>query len=456
MSINFKNSVFGLVAVLPLVVSCGPSLSGGGTGSASSGSTGSTFSRQTDYSIDLNIDFAGITDASAISPTEVLISWGDAMFIDDPASAAGMRYVIFRGLTHQAPLRDVGQIAITGQGELTFTDDFSDLENPPPLDNTTWYYSVVAIADESISNNVQVAIARTPSAYAPGTMDFEEDVLPLFAAIENPTDVIDPLTGNVQNCLSCHSTGNAAGGMDLSTLEGILAGVGTPANPDSFVIPFLGDDSFAEFQARFTGGSLFDQNSARSNHFDYIVEPDGGTPEAGDGVEDLALPIRNWAFEGALPELDSTPPVFEFADVYNAGLYYGKFINFDTIRLYVPHASDPESIPVNGSLAGQIDYVVYAGETSNTIDWDHPVAMKSLTINEAGQSSVSIDFKWVDENGALISNELVVVVRPMDAAGRSVDIDVLNYDETDPSQLELFRQRMRNMSSQEREIIITQ
>ena len=137
-------------------------------------------------------------------------------------------------------------------------------------------------------------------------------------------------------------------------------------------------------------------------------------------------------------------------------MYYGKFINFDTIRLYVPHASDPESIPVNGSLAGQIDYVVYAGETSNAIDWNHPVAIKSLTINEAGQSSVSIDFKWVDENGALISNELVVVVRPMDAAGRSVDIDVLNYDDTDPSQLELFRQRMRNMSSQEREILITQ
>ena len=449
MSFNLKNCVFGLVAVLPLAVSCGPSLSEDGTGSAGSGSTGSTFSRQTDYSIDLNIDFAGITDASAISPTEVLISWADAMFIDDPASAAGMRYVIFRGLTHQAPLRDIGQIAITGQGELTFTDDFSDLENPPPLDNTTWYYSVVAIADESISNNVQVAIARTPSAYAPGTMSFYDDVLPLFTAIKNPLDA-------TQNCLSCHETGNAAGGMDLSTLEGILAGVGTPATPNSFIIPFLGDDSYTEFRARFTGGSLFDQNSARFNHLDYIVEPDGGTPEAGDGVEDLALPIRNWAFEGALPTPDATPPVFEFADVYNAGSYYGKFINFDTIRLYVPHASDPESIPVNGSLAGQIDYVVYAGETSNTIDWDHPVAMKSLTINEVGQDEVSIDFKWVDENGALISNELVVVVRPMDAAGRSVDIDVLNYDDTDPSQLELFRQRMRNMSSQEREILITQ
>jgi hypothetical protein len=82
--------------------------------------------------------------------------------------------------------------------------------------------------------------------------------------------------------------------------------------------------------------------------------------------------------------------------------------------------------------------------------------MKSLTINEAGQSYLSIDFNWVDGNGQLRSNDLVAVVRPMDAAGRSVDIDVLNYDDTDPSQLELFRQRMRNMSSQEREILIIQ
>jgi hypothetical protein len=449
MSFNLKNCVFGLVAVLPLAVSCGPSLADADSGTVGGGATGGSFSRQTDYSINLNIDFSGITDASAISPSEVLISWGDAMFIDDPASAAGMRYVIFRGLTHQAPLRDIGQIAITGQGQLTFTDDFSDLENPPPLDNTTWYYSVVAIADESISNNVQVAIARTPSAYAPGTMNFENDVLPLFRDIRNPSDT-------TQNCLSCHSTGNAAGGMDLSTLEGILAGVGTPANPNSFIIPFLGDDSYSEFRARFTAGTPVDQGSALANHLDYIVEPDGPTPEAGDGIEDLELPIRNWAFEGALPTPDSTPPVFEFADVNNAGLYYGKFIDFDTVRLYIPHASDPESVPVNGSLAGQIDYVVYAGETSNAIDWDHPITMKSLTINEAGQSYVSIDFNWVDGNGQLRSNDLVAVVRPMDAAGRSVDIDVLNYDDNDQDQLDLFRERMRNMSSQEREILIIQ
>ena len=450
MSFNFKNCVFGLVAVLPLAVSCGPSLPDDGLGGVGGGATGGDFSRQTDYSINLNISFAGITEASAISPNEVLISWGDAMFNDDPASAVGMRYVVFRGITHQMVLQDVGQIAITDQGELTFTDNFSDLLETDVLDNTTWYYSVVAIdADEKISNNVQVEIARTPSAYAPGTMSFDDDVLPMFSAIENPTGITDS-SNNVQNCLSCHSTGNAAGGMDLSTLEGILAGVGTPSNPDSFIIPFLGDDSYTEFRARFTAGTLFDQGSALSNHLDYILTP-GGDP----GLEDLALPIRNWAFEGALPIPDSTPPVFEFANVNNAGLYYGRFIDFDTVRLYVPHASDPESIPVNGSLAGQIDYVVYTGTTSNNIDWDHPIMIKSLTINEAGQDYVSIDFDWVDEAGQLISNDLVVVVRPMDAAGRSVDIDVLDYDENNQDDLNLFRLRMRNMSPQEREMLIT-
>jgi hypothetical protein len=81
--------------------------------------------------------------------------------------------------------------------------------------------------------------------------------------------------------------------------------------------------------------------------------------------------------------------------------------------------------------------------------------IKSLTINEAGQDYVSIDFDWIDEAGQLLSNDLVVVVRPMDAAGRSVDIDVLDYDDNDQSQLDLFRLRMRNMSPQEVEMLIT-
>jgi hypothetical protein len=413
-------------------------------GDATGGATGGSLSRQTDYRINNNIVFAGITEASAISPNEVLIGWADAMFSGDAESAAGMRYVVFRGLQQQITLQDIGQIAITNQGALTFTDDFSDLPQSDQLDNTTWYYSVVAIdADDSISENVQFSVARTPSAYAPGTMSFYDDVLPLFTAIKNPSNAN-------QNCLSCHSGSGAAGGMDLSTLEGILAGVGTPSNPDSFIIPFLGDDSWTEFQARFTDGDFLDQTSARFNHVSYISDPDGGTPTiAGDGLEDLALPIRNWSFEGALPTPDSTPSVFEFANVNNAGLYKGEFIDFDTVRLYLPHASDPESIPVSGSIAGQIDYVVYAGKDSNSIDWDHPIMIKSLAINEAGLPHVRIDFDWVH------SNELVAVVRPMDAAGRSVDIDVLNYDENNQDDLNLFRLRMRNMSPQEREILVT-
>jgi hypothetical protein len=437
MSFNVKHSAFGLVAALPLIVSCGASLDDAAAGSATGGANEGNFSRQTDYQINFNIDFSGVSDASALSPTESLISWSDAMFTDEPVSAAGMRYIVFRGTTKQETLSDSGIIAITDPGVLSFTD--SGL-----ADNQTWYYSVAAMdPDDTISNNVQVAISRTPSEYAAGTMNFTVDVLPLFSSIRDPNDL-------TTNCLSCHTTPTAAGGMDLSTLEGIIAGIGTAGNPDSFIIPFLGDDSWSEFGARFTAGNILDSSSAFYNHLSFLAAPDGGTPLIpGDGIEDLQTPIRNWAFEGALPSPDSTPPVFEFADVQNAGLYYGVFTDFDSVRLFIPHASDPESIPVTGSLAGQIDYVVYAGTDSNSIDWDRPLLIKSITVNEANQAFVAINFDWT------LSNELTVVVRPMDAAGRSVDIDIATYNPSDPNERELFRQRMRNMGSQEREILIT-
>ena len=439
MSFNVKNSVFGLAAALPLIISCGPSVIDGASdsGDATGGAGESEFSRQSDYAVNYGISFAGVTSAAALSPTETLLTWSDAMFVDQPASAPGMRYVVFRGTTRQETLVDAGIITITDAGALSYVD--SGL-----LDNQTWFYSVVAIdPDNQISNNVQVVTSRTPSEYAAGSMSFYDDVLPLFSNIANPSNA-------AENCLSCHSTGQAAGGMDLSTLEGLLAGIGTAGNPDSFIIPFLGDDSWAEFTARFSAGSVLDSNTALGAHLNYLLSPDGGTPSvAGDGIADLRTPVRNWAFEGAFPIPDSTPPVFEFANVENAGLYYGEYTDFDSVRLYVPHAADPESIPTSGSLAGQIDYVVYAGVDSNSIDWDRPLLIKSLTINEASQPYVRIDFDWT------LSNDLVVVVRPMDAAGRSVEIDIENYDPNDGIERELFRQRMRNMSSQEREILIS-
>ena len=42
-----------------------------------------------------------------------------------------------------------------------------------------------------------------------------------------------------------------------------------------------------------------------------------------------------------------------------------------------------------------------------------------------------------------------------DGWASSVEIDIENYDPNDGIDRELFRQRMRNMSSQEREILIS-
>ncbi|MBC8370223.1 MAG: hypothetical protein H8E25_09490 [Planctomycetes bacterium] len=438
MSLNVKNSVFGLLAVLPIAVSCGPSLISdpNGAGSSASGATESTFSRQTEYEVNPSILFSGVTDATAINPNEIQVTWSDAMYFGEgqEGSAAAMSYVIFRSNTLRGTLNDDGIIAITDPGVTSFLD--SGL-----LDNQTWFYSVVALdPDNTISNNVQVSTSRTPSEYAEGTMDVTRDILPLFNTI------VDLNTGN--SCTSCHSTGNAMGGLDLSTFQGLRVGIGSGNNPDSFIIPFMGDVSWSEFVSRFRSGSFFDPDSALSNHMPFLLAPDGGTPLiAGDGIIDLNLPIHNWADEGALEFPDSTPPVFEFAAVQIASLYYGEFSDFHTLSITIPHATD---MPGAEPLAGEIDYVVYAGVDSNSIDWDHPVKVKTLSVNEASAQSINIDFNWNE------STRLVVVVRPMDAAGRSVDIDITNYDDSDPNQVELFRQRMRNMSHQEREIIISQ
>lgn len=414
MQIRIKNWTLSLMATLALATlsSCGSS--DDGTGSASAGATVVPGTSTED------IVFSGIGSANANSPREVVISWSEAVLRPDLNGSEGMRYRIYRGNTAAETLSDGALIATTDAGVTSYVDTGLP-------DNTTLYYRVVAIdSDERYSRSQEITSARTPSEFGPGTVNFNSDVLPLFQAV---------VPGGTTTCLDCHSGGNPSGGLDLSTHSGLLAGIGTLSNPDSFIIPFLGDETWSEFQSRFTGAFI--------PHLEYIAQP--------TDLLAMELPLKAWTLEGALQNPDPTPPVFEFANPGNAGLYSGQFIDYDTVRLEIPHASDPESIPVTGSIAGQLDYVVYAGADSSSINWDRPVAIKTLDLSEANLPFVTIEFDYTE------SNNVVVVVRPMDAAGRSVDIDILNYDPTtaDANEKELYRKRMRNMSSNEREITIT-
>lgn len=404
-------SALSLLALLPVACGSSGSSTGGALGAAATGAGLGTS----------DIVFPGITAADAINPSEVTVTWPNAVIAQTLGGSVTMRYRIFRALDPATVLLDSALIATTEPGVTSFVDTGLP-------DNTTLYYRVVALdTDERFSLTTAFTNARTPASYGPGTIDYTSAILPLWST---------EMPGNPgTTCLTCHTT-PGAGRLDLSTLEGVLAGIGTLANPDSFIIPYLGDESWAEFLARMTAFPNFFQ------HVNYLTAP--------EGLAAMEEPLRAWIAEGALATPDSLPPIFEFGNEQLAGTYFGSFIDFDTVQVNFPHASDPESLPVNGSVAGQLEYAVYAGPSSDNINWDKPVALITVDQIQAMNPTVSGTFDWT------ASDSLVAIVRPLDASGRSVAFDLESYDPETASaaELEAFRQRFRNQAVNEREMVI--
>lgn len=404
-------SALSLLALLPVACGSSGSSTGGAIGAAATGAGIGTS----------DILFAGITSADAINPSEVTVTWPNATIAQTLGGALTMRYNIYRALDPASVLLESSLIATTDPGVTSYVDTGLP-------DNTTLYYRVVAVdTDERFSLDSSFTNARTPAAYGPGTIDYTTAILPLWST---------EMPGNPgTTCLTCH-TMPGAGRLDLSTLEGVLAGLGTLANPDSFIIPYLGEASWAEFLARMTAFPTFFQ------HVNYLTAP--------EGLAAMEVPIKSWISEGALATPDSLPPIFEFGNEQLAGTYFGEFLDFDTVQVTFPHASDPESLPVNGSVAGQLEYAVYAGPSSDSINWDKPVALITVDQIQALNDTVSGTFDWT------ASDSLVAIVRPLDASGRSVAFDLDSYDPETASadELEAFRQRFRNQATNEREMVI--
>jgi hypothetical protein len=401
------------LALLAILPACG---SGGSATSIGAGASSADAGKPT-----TDILFHGISTADAINPSEATLSWQPAVIASSGAGSAQMRYRVYRGLTESLAQQEASLIATTLQGAESFID--SGLP-----DNTTLYYRVVAMdTDERTSITTEVASAHTPATYGPGSADFIANILPLWDT---------PMPGSPgTTCLSCHTT-PGLGSLDLSTLEGVLAGIGTLQAPDSFVIPYQGESSWAEFLSRMTMLPNF------FSHLPYFTQP--------TGLAAMEEPLMAWIFEGALSAPDSTPPVFEFGDPESAGRYHGEFTAFDTVKVTFPHASDPESLPFSGARAGQLEYAIYAGVDSNSINWGKPIAFGIVELSTQEEPTASVSFEWLQ------SDSLIVVVRPLDSSGRSVPFDFENYDPENASAAELdaFRHRMRNQSANEREIFI--
>ena len=389
-----------LVAILPACGSSGSSsTSTAGAGSGVGGGGGAS-----------GLIFPGVGSADAISPTGVVVSW-PAATNQSGGGSAFVRYEVYRAFSANAVFN--GQpIKTTGSGVTSFADN-----NVPPF--TTVFYGVFAIDSAgNISKNGLVTSARTPSEYAAGSSTYASDIEPLWSS-------------TTPSCLSCHDGGAAGGRLDLSSFDGVMAGVGTLANPDTFVVAYDGEGTWNEFLFRLT------QNPAP--HVTYFSNP-------GD-ILAFQMPMMAWADEGALEFPDETPPVFEFSKIQNAGKYGGEFLpaQFPKVRLFWFHADDPESLPPSGSTLGQLEYHVYAGRDSASIDWQNPVAVVMSPEKLAPPNDlIEVQFDWPD-------NAIVAVIRALDASGRSVVVPPPG----DPNYLEQLKLRYRNMSVNEREITLT-
>lgn len=374
-----------------------------------------------------DIVFSGISVADALGPEEMLVSWPAAVLLPNLTGSAGMVYRVFRGDSENEALLSTTPIHTTGPGTTTWVD--SSVE-----EFRTYYYKVVAVDTyERTSLSVRVTSGRTPSAYQGGVFDYDQDLLPLWST----PSPINP----AQNCLSCH-TMPGPGRLDLSTREGAYIGVGTAQDPDSFLVAFDPDATWAEFLSRMSDPYVIVE------HLPWLSEPNSG-------LTAMEPPLREWANEGGTQEPDVTPPVFAIGGVGNAGSYTGQFIDFDTIELVFPHADDPETLPPGGALAGQIEYAIYGGTSTNDIDWDTPLALHYVTVATQGDPQVTAQVEWTAGPTA------VLVVRPIDSAGRAVEIvpgnpaiTPLNWNPADPNQRTQMKLRMRNQTPNEREIVV--
>ncbi len=387
-----------LIALALLPVSCG---SGGGSGSASAGATGSGNG--------VLPTFPGIGTADAISPTEVLVSWPDAIGGSQNASQ-NMKYRVFRAFDAASVQLAAALVHETGAGITTYVDS-----GLPPF--TTVFYRVEALDTQgNVASNTVVSAARTPSVFLPGTIDYDTQVLPLWSAA-------DPAG---QTCIGCHDGVSGNGGrLNLSTALDLLIGVGTQQDPDSFVIAYDGAGTWNEFVARFVQRPF--------EHSGFFTDP---AP-----VLAIEAPLAAWVDEGALSAPDAVPPVFEFDNIVNAGKYHARFVDFTTAEVTWFHASDPESLPFTGNTTGQLEYHIYAGVDSASIDWENPVAVVMSPERTPLNDTITTTFPWTE-------NRLAIVVRALDSSGRSVVLP----DPGDPDYLTQLALRWRNMSVNEREI----
>ena len=118
-----------------------------------------------------------------------------------------------------------------------------------------------------------------------------------------------------------------------------------------------------------------------------------------------------WIDEGATETPDTTPPTFDPAELANPDLHSVEILDSDSVRVAFPHAMDPESMPYVANMPGDhLEYRIYGGMDSNSIDWDNPLRVINRLYFPLWKDSFEANVDWVHDYG-------VFVVRAVDLIG---------------------------------------
>ncbi len=365
--------LLGFLAVTHL--SCGSSSSSSNTGNGGGGGSSVT------------VSFSGPKSAEPLSATKVLIAWLEATnSAGDPPST--MVYKVYRSTA--IDLADEVLAGTTSPGVTSFVDTgLSD------KGKKTYFYRVVArdlFGRESLTPST--VSAHPPAGVVSGGRSYTGDIRPLFF-LEGENDFA---VNEKFSCLHCHN--NTAAQTDLRNWQGIMKGVGSISNPDSFVTP--GDQAATRI-------AFLDRFKNFAGASDAHGPLGGGYQNMNVDITSMALVLANWAGEGALENPDSNRPIMNFAAVGN-GTYeasYDLINNQVTINFF--HADDPESEPPHTNYGDPLSYSIYAGETSNTIDWDNPL-VETARYTFSPLTDISVTFNYSAGTG-------VFVIRPLDFFG---------------------------------------
>jgi hypothetical protein len=332
--------------------------SGSGSGSTGGGATGGGT---------VSMSFAGPLDAAPSADDSVALSWAIASnSIGDPASS--MRYSVYRGT--QRNMSDEA-LVLAAAAQTSMVD--SGL-----LDDVTYYYRVVAKdAAGNQSDNANLVSAHLP-AIPPPPIDYLTEVGNLWSTV---------LARDGKTvCIDCHHDATAYGFLSLESWERLMIGVGTPSKPNSFITEGKSKASGAAFIEAY-----LDPNNPVQAHKAWQYKREFFLPE-----------VQIWIDEGARPTPDLSRPVFDFLDLRNQARYSATDNGDGTVWVNFPHATDPESEPYRGPINDHLEYQIFGGVDSISIDWRNPVAKVRRFNFPKTESSYGVRFPWAFETGVFV------------------------------------------------------